>query len=184
MYLKELDHLDRSLRRVFSAMCLDVEHFIKVRLLRLVQEDPDENGYQLVRAFSQSLGNGRHSLENEIERNAENPYCAAVTSKYETDDLPVWSFVEVIPFGRLLRLYQFAAERFTLAQDAHLALLLEHVRDLRNAVAHNNCLLCDLNPLEEGAPFYTQPPEPLVRALEALGLPRNTCLLYTSRQQI
>ncbi|MBQ1256678.1 MAG: Abi family protein, partial [Clostridia bacterium] len=44
-YLRELDHLDRSLRRVCSTMCLDVEHCIKVRLLQLAQETVGEDGY-------------------------------------------------------------------------------------------------------------------------------------------
>lgn len=183
-YLRELDHLDRSLRRVCSAMCLDVEHCIKVRLLQLAQETLGEDGYQIVRAFSESLGNGRRSLENEIERNSENPYCAAVTDKYEINDLPLWAFVEVIPFGRLLRLYQFAAQEWRLQNDARLAELLELVRDLRNAVAHNNCLLCDLTPKRANDPFYETPAAPLVDALIALGLSREKARLRLSNPRI
>lgn len=183
-YLRELDHLDRSLRRVCSAMCLDVEHCIKVRLLRLAQETLGEDGYQIVRAFGESLGNGLRSLENEIERNSENPYCAAVTAKYDINDLPLWAFVEVIPFGRLLRLYQFAAQEWQLKDDARLAELLELVRDLRNAVAHNNCLLCDLTPKRANEPFYEAPASPLVEALMELGLSREKARLRLSNPRI
>ena len=183
-YLKELDNIDRSLRRVCSAMCLDVEHCIKVRLLSLAHEDPSEDGYRLVRAFSDSLGGGRHALENEIERNSENPYCAAVTAKYDIHDLPLWAFVEVIPFGRLLRLYQFAAQERSLAKDARLAELLELVRDLRNAVAHNNCLLCDLTPKRPDEAFYLSPPAPLRNALEQLRLTREQAQLRLSNPRI
>lgn len=183
-YLRELDTLDRSLRRVCSAMCLDVEHCIKVRLLRLAHEVEGEDGYHLVRAFSESLGNGRRSLENEIERNCENPYCAAVTAKYDADDLPLWAFVEVIPFGRLLRLYQFAAQQWQLEKDARLAELLELVRDLRNAVAHNNCLLCDLTSKRASEAFYLAPPAPLVQALMELGVSREKARLRLSNPRI
>lgn len=183
-YLRELDTLDRSLRRVCSAMCLDVEHCIKVRLLELAHRDTAEDGYRLVRAFAQSLGNGRHALKNEIERNCENPYCAAVTAKYDPDDLPLWAFVEVIPFGRLLRLYQFAAQEWCLSGDARLAELLELVRELRNAVAHNNCLLCDLMPKRAGEPFYQTPPEPLTAALVSLGLSAEHARLRLSNPRV
>lgn len=172
-YLRELDSIDRSLRRVLSAMCLDVEHAVKVRLLHFAHKDPHEDGYRCVRAFCESLGQGRHSLHNEIERNADNPYCAAVIGKYEKDDLPLWAFVEVIPFGRLLRLYQFYAQDKGMEREVRLAELLELVRDVRNAVAHNNCMLCDLTPKHPDDPFYLRPPEVLLSALRALGLTRE-----------
>lgn len=171
--LRELSDIDRAFRRVLSSMCLDVEHFVKVHLLRLAQDDPDEDGYHIVEAFRNSLNGGKHALDNEIERNVDNPYCAAIISKYDLEHLPLWAFVEVIPFGRLLRLYQFYAEQRHLEREAKFGELLEFVRDVRNSVAHNNCMLCDLTVKFPADAFYTPIHPTLGSALRNIGIPAD-----------
>lgn len=183
-YLQELSQLDQIFRRVLSVMCLDIEHFIKVRLLSLAQNDPLEDGYRMVRGFKDSLGKGVHALNNEIERNCDNPYCGALIGKYDPDDLPLWAFIEVIPFGRLLRLYQYYTEHSMLENEARIAHLLEYVRDVRNAVAHNNCMLNDLRSKQPHEPFYIKAPEALVQAIASLGFSHSKANTYLSNPRI
>lgn len=53
-------------------------------------------------------------------------------------------FIEIIPFGRLIKFYKFVAENLHDNEMLNEAYLLKNVRELRNACAHNNCILNDL----------------------------------------
>lgn len=50
-YLKELSTIDMHLRYIIIEMCLDIEHFIKVRLVSAVTDTPDEDGYNVVKKY-------------------------------------------------------------------------------------------------------------------------------------
>jgi len=50
-YLTELSTLDFYLRELLLQMCIDVEHDLKVSLLRELEENPSEDGYAIVRDF-------------------------------------------------------------------------------------------------------------------------------------
>ena len=47
-YLKELSTIDMHLREIIRSMSLDIEHFLKVRLLNDISEDENEDGYSIV----------------------------------------------------------------------------------------------------------------------------------------
>ena len=51
VYLKELSTIDMHLRYIIIEMCLDIENAIKVRILEDVTNNPDEDGYNVVRKF-------------------------------------------------------------------------------------------------------------------------------------
>ena len=50
-YLKELSTIDMHLRYIIIEMCLDIEHFIKVRLVSAVTDTPGEDGYNVVKKY-------------------------------------------------------------------------------------------------------------------------------------
>jgi abortive infection bacteriophage resistance protein len=52
---------------------------------------------------------------------------------------PVWAFVEIISFGDLVKLFDFYYEN-----DSPIKVSLNPVKSLRNACAHNNCLINNL----------------------------------------
>lgn len=156
--LVDLAVIDMYLRQLILKMSLNIEHFAKVKLLRLITEDKEEDGYQIVQDYCASLPSSQlEHLHNELSRNSKSPYCAEVYQKYK-QHLPVWVFMEIISFGRFISFYQFCAERFSgksqyqtdsgyrkviraLDNESY---ILSSIKKIRNAAAHNNCILNDL----------------------------------------
>lgn len=59
--------------------------------------------------------------------------------------MPIWAFVEVISFGDLKDLIQYYSEKTGWTAPVDLQ-SLDRVRQIRNAAAHNNCIINDLSP--------------------------------------
>ena len=135
-YLKELSTIDMYLRYIVMDMCLDIEHVIKVRLIKNITNNPSEDGYDIVRKFIAQDDNLR-ILKN-IRSHKSGEYCKDLIEKYYPY-FPVWVFVELISFGDLLYFCSFY-EKIYGAQIINNK-LMNTVRDVRNAAAHSNCLL-------------------------------------------
>jgi hypothetical protein len=78
-------------------------------------------------------------------RNYGNPYCGDLMDKYK-NDIPAWAFVEVIPFGRYINFYKSCAKFYNDKELTDEHYLLLSIKELRNAAAHNNCIINDLRP--------------------------------------
>ena len=52
-YLVELSKLDMHIRKIILEMSLDVEHYLKVRLMNDLSNNPLEDGYNIVEVFLQ-----------------------------------------------------------------------------------------------------------------------------------
>jgi abortive infection bacteriophage resistance protein len=135
-YLKELSTIDMYLRYKIIDMCLDIEHVIKVRLVDDAANNPNEDGYDIVRKFISKDDNLR--ILKKIRSHKSGEYCKDLIEKYYPY-FPVWVFVELISFGDLLYFCSFYEETYGVQIINNT--LMNTVRDLRNAAAHSNCLL-------------------------------------------
>ncbi len=142
--LIDLSIIDMRLRKTMLSIVLDLEHYTKVRLLSKV-EKASKDAYGIVEDYVQNLKNNREYdyLKNELNKNIRSTYCGDLVAKYG-DEYPIWAFVEIIPFGRLIKFYMFVANRLQDKAMLDEAYLLKNVRELRNACAHNNCIINDL----------------------------------------
>ena len=65
-YLVELSKLDMHIRKIILEMSLDVEHYLKVRLMNDLSNNPLEDGYNIVEVFLQY----NPSAQEDIKRKA------------------------------------------------------------------------------------------------------------------
>ncbi len=142
--LKDLSIIDMRLRKTMLSIVLDLEHYIKVKILTKV-ELYLKDGYTLVEEYIDMLhSKGQYEfLQKELEKSSKSSYCGEIVKKY-SGEYPIWAFIEIIPFGRLIDIYMFLANKFSDKEMIDEAYLLKNVRELRNACAHNNCILNDL----------------------------------------
>lgn len=138
-YLVELSTLDMHLRRLILHATLDIEHFLKVRLLSRLSDDATEDGYDIIQRYFRVDGGAKEK----IREKAQNSMCADLVAKMERDGYALWNVVEVLSFGDFFRLYEiYDANHGGLDEDIRRCLF--SIRLLRNAAAHNNCLLNSL----------------------------------------
>ena len=157
-YLKELSTIDMYLRQHIIKMCLDIEHCLKVHLMNHLEFNTAEDGYQIVDDFLNDSKKGY--IISSIQRQINATYSGDLTKRYfsytyqdgkYTFDCPVWVLTELLQFGEFLNFYMFYCYKYDV--NCIEKPILNLVKNLRNACAHNNCLLHDLHKCNStGAP--------------------------------
>ena len=135
-YLKELSTLDMYLRYMIMEMALDIERAIKVKIIRDVADNPEEDGYNIMKKFLEK--NNNINILKKIKSHKSGEYCKDLIEKYYPY-FPVWVFVELISFGDLLYFTSFYENEYNIKIINNT--FMNIVRDLRNASAHSNCIL-------------------------------------------
>lgn len=137
-YLQELSTLDMYLREQVLALSLSIEHFLRVRLVRDISENPKEDGYEIAERFL----NYQPQVRTTIEEKKKNSYCEELIDKY-SERFPSWVLVEILSFGDLINFAELYYSDYP-SRDVRIG-NLRIVKFLRNAAAHNNCLIYNLS---------------------------------------
>lgn len=156
-YLQELSTIDMHFRFLVSKMCLDIEHDLKVRMLKDIETDSTTDGYDIVNTF---LSHNSYII-GKLEATSASPFTSDLIHKYFTvqriynpqkgkkenkitlyDDCPAWVLLEMLTFGDFIKFYEFYY--FTRSYSKISFPVINLVKSLRNGAAHNNCILADL----------------------------------------
>ncbi len=153
-YLVELSKIDMYLRSYLLKMSVDFEHALKVNLLAKIEANDNENGYDIVDDFLDKYS----FVKQNLAKKSTAVFTGDLINKYFTltangnmfeivaCDCPIWVLVEIVSFGELIKLYNFYYDRNPTEVIKRLpANVLNGVLSLRNACAHNNCILRDLH---------------------------------------
>ena len=135
-YLVELSSLDMHFRRLIIGMCLDLEHVLKTRLIYDITNNPNEDGYRIISNYVDGHYEILSSMYSNIDNSANSELIKKI--KENEDNIPAWKFVEVLSFGRFIELYELYYDTYGGKSYAN---LLGSIKFLRNAAAHNTCLL-------------------------------------------
>ena len=181
-YLTTLSALDKEFRVKLLQMSIDVEHAIQVHLLQELEDTVAEDGYQIVEDFLK----GNPYIRENLVRTSGGVYTKSLFEKYFTVeaveisqggypkkqisaiDCPVWVLLELLTFGDLLKFFEYYRNKYPQGNTISRS-ILNMVKSLRNACAHNNCLLVNLAPSRK-----TRPPQCISDyAAHVLGMSRE-----------
>lgn len=135
-YLVELAKLDMYLRELIIRISLHTEHFFKVKLMDDLTKNEKEDGYHIVR----ELFSKYPFMVDHINQKKYNSACADLIHKYE-NNWAAWTLIEVLSFGDFIKLYELYYSLYPEQVNEVVSDLIWPLKFIRNASAHNNCLL-------------------------------------------
>lgn len=142
-YLKEISSIDADLRSIILSISLNVEHAVKVWIINKCLECQFD-GFDIAEKFFRKYP----VVKDNILKYMHNSYCEELIFAHK-NRMPIWVIVETISFGDLCLLYKFMVDNNyfgdkTKAEIRDSVSILYSVHNIRNAAAHNHCLLKDL----------------------------------------
>ena len=155
-HLRILSSLDRQLRECLLPIAIDVEHFARVRLLNKC-EGHGEDGYAIVEDFLAQMNHkGRSYISGNLKGRSNgdekhDEYSGDLVAHYYNTGIPIWVLLEAVEFGTLNSLYLFCANRWDDEEMRQEHYVLRSTQGLRNACAHNSCILNGVSRTEQKA---------------------------------
>lgn len=159
--LMDLSVLDSHFRRFVLNASLNIEHFMKARLLQLITDDATEDGYTIIDEFithynnkidqeaiskGEKINKNKHLNIKKLWGHAKDTKNTLTKDLYDSFENapPIWVIFEIISFTNLVKFAEFyASERkHNINRDLKVAIdNLMYVKFIRNAAAHNNPIL-------------------------------------------
>lgn len=136
-YLQDLARLDMYFREIVFKLTVDIEHLLKVQIMEKSQKTANDNGYKVVSDYISQNDKLRNRIEERINNNSDSYNTALLKKNYP--QMPIWVLLEIMTFGELTDFYSFYTTRFPIGNNV--SDYLWHVRVMRNAAAHNSCIL-------------------------------------------
>lgn len=141
-YLRELSIIDTLLRDIILELCLTFEHLLKVHINAHCSENPNEDGYEIVKRFLSQKDTKPKSLQSYKGRKSNIYQKGLIEKHYKQNNFALWNFVEILSFGEFTRFYDFYFRKYNNSKpNCVKAGFIEPIRRLRNAAAHNCCIL-------------------------------------------
>lgn len=150
-YLKDLSIIDHRVKLLLFKMIIDIEHYLKIKALNIIELLENEDGYRIVNMYLDKDFNDKmfpKKVHSSIFKKVGSEYYQKIFSKYDLDknkkleNIPIWEFLEIITFGELINFYEFFCNEYNIINND--VFILREIVKLRNAVAHNCCVLSEL----------------------------------------
>lgn len=161
--LVDLSNIDTRIRKFILSATLNIEHFLKAKLLKLITDDQTEDGYTIVQEFithynaiidAQAVADGvplRQYKSRKISVNSlwgyakdsENTSTHQLYQSYGANP-PIWVLLEIISFKHLVKFAEFYKSEKSANVDQSLENVINNmmfVKFIRNAAAHNSPLI-------------------------------------------
>lgn len=169
--LLDMDELDAEVRRCFLLASQDVERIVKTRLIERISLTAGEDGYGILADFMQSQVKGyrvsiERNLRGRIGKHGSADECTGALIAHYSEAMPIWVFLEVVPFGTLLAFYLFCASRWDDRAMRMRHSMLTEVKAVRNCCSHGTCLI---NGLAEGKSSEYETPHLVIEWLAEHG---------------
>lgn len=139
-HLVELSTIDMHFRKLILKLTIDLEHYLKVKLVNDCQENSRDDGYKVVEDFFEKHPKIKESVTATI-------YLASYSASEikHLEKLAVWNIIELLSFYDFTIFFEYYYKYFEIPCEniKH----FESVRRLRNVAAHNACMLASFKPL-------------------------------------
>lgn len=139
-YLQDLSVIDANIRKLIMKISLDIEHYLHTALIKDFNRT-DSDGYSIVDEF---LSQNPEHYSSFFRSNRTGKACSNLIAKYR-GDFAIWNIIEVLDFGDFQQLYAFFYSRYGEKlygkPSGPYRYFINPSRVLRNAAAHNNCLI-------------------------------------------
>lgn len=131
------------LRKIILELTLDVEHYLKVRLMDDLSNNPKEDGYNIVKTFLEYHSNARDDIQRKAGKYS---FCSDLAENHldeykDIKSLALWNIVELLSFGNFIELYEVYYQTY---DSFNYTPYLKSIKFIRNAAAHNNCILSSI----------------------------------------
>ena len=141
-FIQELYEIDNEFKSLIVSMVTYVEHALKIRIINDVINNDLEDGYTIVNTYLSEDFTRVKGIHDKAGKSTLTDLIQSHVSKTDNqiDDYAIWEIVEVLSLGAFIDLYQLYYGTYGSSLPTYTSFLIP-IKILRNAAAHNNCLL-------------------------------------------